>query len=116
MRKRKKGRKLSRKTGPRKALLKSLISALVLKGKIEISEARAKEIAGSTEKYISRAKKADLAARRLLASRLSDKVAKKLIEEIAPKYKERNGGYTRIIKLGQRKTDGARMAIIELVN
>ncbi len=115
MRKRKKGRKLSRETGQRKALLKSLVSALVLNGKIKISEARAKEIAGLTEKFITMAKKESLAARRNIAARLSDRIAKKLIEDIAPRYKERKGGYTRIMKLGQRKTDGAKMAIIELI-
>jgi large subunit ribosomal protein L17 len=115
MRKRKKGRKLSRETGQRRALLKSLVSALVLNEKIKISEARAKEISGLTEKFITMAKKEGLAARRNIASRLSDKIAKKLIENIAPRYKERKGGYTRIMKLGQRKTDGAKMAIIELI-
>jgi large subunit ribosomal protein L17 len=115
MKKRKQGRKLSRKTGPRKALLKSLISALVLDEKIKISQARAKEISRMTEKYITKAKKGDLAARRLLASRLSDTAAKKLIAEIAPRYGQRNGGYTRIIKLGQRRSDAAKMAIIELI-
>jgi large subunit ribosomal protein L17 len=115
MKKRKQGRKLSRKTGPRKALLKSLISALILDEKIETSQAKAKEISRMTEKYITKAKKGDIAARRLLTSYLSDRVAKKLVTEIAPRYNQRKGGYTRIIKLGQRKSDAAKMAIIELI-
>ena len=115
MRKRKKGRKLSRKRDQRKALLKGLASALILNEKIKCTEARAKEARVLTEKLISRAKKGDLTSRRLLAKFLSPKLVKKLVEEIAPRYKERPGGYTHIIKLGPRKPDGAKMAIIELV-
>lgn len=111
----KQGRKFSRKSGPRKALLKSLISALMLKEKIQTTEAKAKETQRLAEKFITRAKKGDLSSRRHLARYLSPKLVKKIVEEIAPKYKERKGGYTRIIKLGSRKTDGAKMAIIELV-
>ena len=115
MRKRKKGRKLNRKTGPRKALLKSLINALVLDEKITTTEAKAKEIAGRTEKLITKAKKATVASRRLISSYLTAEAAKKLVDEVAPRYKERRGGYTRIMKLGARRSDAARMAIIELV-
>jgi large subunit ribosomal protein L17 len=115
MRKRKKGRKLSRKRSQRKALLISLASELFLKKKIKTTEAKAKEAAPFIEKQISQAKKGNLHARRLLVRFFSAKLTKKIIEEIAPKYKERKGGYTRIIKLGPRKSNGARMAIIELV-
>ncbi len=99
----------------RKALLKSLISAIILKDRIKTTEAKAKEISRLAEKFITRAKKGNLASKRLLAKFFSPGTVKKLFSEIAPRYKERKGGYTRIIKLGQRKTDGAKMAIIELI-
>ena len=115
MKKQKKGRKLSRKKDQRKALLKSLATALILKEKIKTTEAKAKEFSGLVEKFITKAKKGDLASIKLLNSFLSEKIVKKLITEIAPRYKERKGGYTRIIKLVPRKSDGAKMAIIELI-
>jgi len=115
MRKRKKGRKLSRKKNQRKALLKSLANSLLLKEKIETTEAKAKEISRFVERQISRAKVGNLASRRLLSDFFSSQIVKKLIDEIGPRYKERKGGYTRIIKLGRRESDGARTAIIELV-
>src|SRR3989338_6171672 len=112
MRKLKKGRKLSRKKDQRLALLKALGSALISHEKIKTTEAKAKEISGFAEKLITRAKKGDLASRRLLARFFSLKLVKKLIDELGSRYKERPGGYTRIIKLGRRKSDGAKMAII----
>ncbi|KPJ56083.1 50S ribosomal protein L17 [Parcubacteria bacterium DG_74_2] len=115
MRKQKKGRKFSRKKDQRKALLKALIGAVVLREKIKTTEAKAKEAQCFVEKYITKAKKGDLVCRRLLVRYLNKKVVKKLVDEIAPRYKDRQGGYTRIIKLGPRKSDGAKMAIIELV-
>jgi len=115
MRKRKKSRKLSRKRNQRKALLKALASALLVAEKIKTTEAKAKEASGFIEKQIGRAKLGDLRSQRLLAREFSPKIVKKLVKEIAPRYQERKGGYTRIIKLGPRKTDGARMAIIELI-
>ena len=115
MRKRKKGRKLSRKRNQRKALLRLLASALLLKEKIKTTEAKAKELSRFVEKFITRAKKGDLSSRRLLLQNFSSKIVKKLVEEIGPRYRERKGGYTRIIKLGPRKSDGAKMTIIELV-
>lgn len=115
MRKRKKGRRLSRKKDQRKALLKSLAASLILKEKIRTTEAKAKEVAGFAEKQISKAKSGTLHSRRLLAGLFSQEIVKKMINEIAPRYQERKGGYTRIIKLGPRKTNGAKMAIIELV-
>jgi large subunit ribosomal protein L17 len=111
----KKGRKLHRKVGPRKALMKTLASSLVIHEKIKTTEAKAKELSPYIEKKITKAKKGDVASRRILNKFFSDNVTKKLVDEIAPKYKERNGGYTRVIKLGIRKSDGAKMAIIELV-
>lgn len=121
MKKRKRGRKLSRKRNQRKALLKALASALLLNEKIKTTEAKAKEVSSLVEKFITQAKKGDLTSRRLLAKSLgggrvaSKKIVKKLIEELGPRYKERKGGYTRIIKLGSRKSNGAKMAIIELI-
>jgi len=115
MRKRKKGRKLNRKKDQRKALMISLGISLILKEKIKTTEAKAKEVRGFVEKQITRARVGSLHSRRLLAGFYPPKIVKKLVDEIAPRYKERKGGYTRIIKLGQRKTNGARMAIIELI-
>jgi len=111
----KKGRKLSRKRNQRKALFKSLARELFLKEKIEMTLAKAKELLPFVEKRITRAKIGDLSSRRLLAKEFSPDIVRKLVNEIAPRYKERKGGYTRIIKLGPRKSDGAKMAIIELV-
>ncbi len=115
MRKRKKGRKLSRKRDQRKALLKGLATNLILKEKIETTEAKAKELAKFVEKQISRAKIDSVYSRRLLARFFSKETVKKLITDIAPRYKGRKGGYTRIIKLGPRKSNGAKMVIIELI-
>lgn len=115
MRKLKKGRKLSRKKNQRKALLKSLASSLFLHEKIKTTEAKAREFSMFAEKSITLAKKGDLSARRLLLKSFSKKLVKKLIDEIGVRYKNRKGGYTRIIKLTPRKSDGAKMVIIELV-
>ncbi|MCD6270555.1 50S ribosomal protein L17 [bacterium] len=108
-------RKFSRKRDQRRALEKNLISQLYLHGKIKTTLARAKEIRKLSEKFLTRAKKADLSSRRILLAYFSKSLTKKLIDEIAPRYKNRNGGYTRIIKVPPRKSDGAKMAIIELV-
>ena len=115
MKKRKKGRVLSMKAGPRKALIHSVARALIIKEKIQTTEAKAKEVSPFVEKLITKAKKGDVAARRELIKHMSPGLAKKMIEEIAVKYQNRPGGYTRILKTGPRKSDGARMAIIELV-
>ena len=115
MKKGRQGRKLSRKTDQRKALIRGLANALFSKERIKTTEAKAKAAAGFAEKQITLAKEGGLASRRLLAKKFSIKIIKKLCDEIAPKYKDRQGGYTRIIKLGPRNSDGAKMAIIELV-
>ncbi len=115
MRKQKIGRKLSRKHDQRKALLKSLAGALFLNEKIKTTEAKAKEVSRFAEKFITRAKKGDLPSRRILARYFSKDLVKKLVGETGLRYKERKGGYTRIIKLGPRKSDGAKMAFIELI-
>lgn len=96
-------------------MLKALVSALILHEKIKTTEAKAKEVSRFSEKLISRAKGGNLASKRLLAGFFSPQLAKKMVEEIALRYKDRQGGYTRIIRLGPRPTDGAKMAIIELV-
>lgn len=96
-------------------MLKSLARALILKERIETTEAKAKELSSFVEKSITKAKKENLAVRRELLKLFSAKATKKLVEELAPLYKKRQGGYTRIIKLGCRKSDGARMVLIELI-
>ncbi len=115
MRKLNKGRKLSRTKNKRKALLKALVTSLFLHERIQTTEAKAKELRVVAEKFITRAKNNTIANKRVLAQVLSPKINKKLFEEIAPKYKDRNGGYTRIMRLGPRPSDGANMVIIELV-
>jgi len=115
MRKRQKGRKFNRESGQRNALLKGLATALILKEKIQTTEAKAKEASSYVEKFITTAKKGDLNAQRKLLQSLSPKVVKKLIKEIAPRYKERHGGYTRVVKLGRRFSDGSKMALIEFI-
>ncbi len=115
MRKRNQGRKFGRETSQRQAMFRLIARALFLHGKIETTEAKAKEARMIVEKMITKAKAGGLANTRSLAKDLSQDLVKKLITEIAPKYKERHGGYTRIIKLGQRKADAASMVIFELV-
>jgi len=115
----KKGRKLGRKKDQKKALLKILAANLILKEKIKTTEAKAKEVRPFVEKLITKSRITgndnNLSVAKYLAKYLSDKARKKLIKEIGLRYQKRTGGYTRIIKLGLRKTDGAKMAIIELV-
>lgn len=115
MRKLNKGRKLSMKVGPRKMLMKSLANNFFLQERIITTEAKAKELKPMVEKMITRAKDATVANRRILAGTLTQKMVKKIFAEIAPKYAARQGGYTRIMKLGPRTSDGAKMVIIELV-
>lgn len=107
-------RKLSRKRDQRRALLKSLARNLFLNERISTTEAKAREVKKFVERLIERAKKGDLASKRHLAKFFKKDVVKK-ISEIALKYKERKGGYTRIIKFGKRKSNGAKMAMIELI-
>ena len=108
--------KLGRNSSARKALFRSVLVSLFKHERIETTEAKAKEISGLAEKLITLAKRDDLSARRQVIAELVDKeVAKKLFDEIAPKYNDRNGGYTRILKLGVRRGDAAPMALLELV-
>lgn len=116
MRHQKEGRKFHRKTGQRTAFLKSLLSNLILKGKIETTEARAKEIKQRVEKLVTLGKKQNIASLRILISRLSKKPAFKLYYDIAPKYADRKGGYTRIVKFGKRRVgDASTINLIEFV-
>jgi large subunit ribosomal protein L17 len=111
------GRKLSRQTGPRKALYKSLIVAVLRYEQIRTTEARAKEVRGMVERIITLAKDATLANRRQIISELPNEplVIDKLINEIAPKYGDRTSGYTRLVKIGARNGDAAPMVQLELV-
>ena len=109
-------RKLGRDSSARKALFKSILTSLFRHERIETTEAKAKEIRGLAERLITLAKRGDLSARRMAIARLADEnVVRKLFGEIAEKYKERQGGYTRVLKLGPRQGDAAPMALIELV-
>ncbi|MCK5022101.1 MAG: 50S ribosomal protein L17 [Candidatus Pacebacteria bacterium] len=111
-------RKFGRVRKQRKALLRSLAISLVDKEKIQTTEAKAKELRPFIEKLITRAKKDSFISRRLILSKLggeNENIVKKLIENIAIKYKDRAGGYTRITKLGFRKGDGSPMSQIELI-
>lgn len=110
-------RKFGREKGVRNALLNSLALNLILREKIKTTEPKAKELRPFIEKLVTLAKKKDLATRRLVISKLSGRSpeTKKLFETLAPKYADRKGGYTRILKLGARKSDGAKMAYIEFV-
>lgn len=109
-------RKLGRPTDHRKAMLRNLVTSLLRNERIETTVTRAKEAQRMTDKMITLAKKGDLHARRqVLAYVYDEDVVKKLFDEIGPKYAERNGGYTRVLKVGPRRGDGAEIAILELV-
>ena len=105
-------RKLGLSTDQRRAMLRSLVTSFLKHGRIETTETRAKEARSIAEKMITLAKRGDLHARRqVLAYVLEEDVVKTLFDEIAPKYAERNGGYTRMIKKGPRRGDGAEVAV-----
>ncbi|RQN32860.1 50S ribosomal protein L17 [Paraburkholderia tropica] len=119
-------RKLGRTSDQRKAMLRDLATSLVVSGRIETTEARAKEVRSVVEKLITLGKKGDLASRRNAAKTLrnveilneddsTQTALQKLFGEIAERYSERQGGYTRILKVGPRRGDGAESVIIELV-
>ncbi len=109
-------RKLGRPSAHRRAMLRNLVTSLLEHGKIVTTEARAKEVRSLAEHMISLGKRGDLHARRqALSYAMDETTVKRLFDEIAPKYADRNGGYTRIIKLGNRKGDGAPEVILELV-
>ncbi|HTE48648.1 MAG TPA: 50S ribosomal protein L17 [Candidatus Paceibacterota bacterium] len=110
-------RKFGRVRKVRNALINSLALNLIVRGKIKTTEAKAKELRPFVEKLVTKAKSGTSASRRLLIGKLSNRrpEIKKLFEVIAPNYVGRSGGYTRVLKLGTRKSDGAKMAIIEFV-
>ena len=109
-------RKLGRTTAQRKAMLRQLTTDLLEHGKLETTFTRAKEIQPVVEKMITLGKKGGLANyRRALSFITKEDVANKLFKETAPKYAERNGGYTRVTRIGARRGDAAEMAVIELV-
>jgi len=96
-------------------LLKHLIEAVIIYGKIKRTTAKAKELSVYLDKLVTIAKKNNLSSAKAVHSKLSDAAAKKLMTNVVKKYRERNGGYTRIIKVGDRKHDAAKMSIIEFV-
>ena len=116
MRHNKAGRRLGRKTSHREAMFRNMVTSLLDHGKITTTDAKAKEIRVVAERMITLGKRGDLHSMRLAASVIREKsVVSKLFSTIAPRYKERLGGYTRIIKLGIRQGDAAPVSLIELV-
>lgn len=117
MRHRRRVKHFSRKSGPRKALLRGLMVSLVEHGRIKTTVEKAKELRRHIEKAITLGKKNDLATRRLLISKIANGGAvNSIMTDLSPRFKERAGGYTRIIKLGRRPGDTAEMAFIEFVD
>jgi len=109
-------RKLGLPTDQRRAMLRNLVTSLLKHGKIETTDTRAKETRSIAEKMITLGKRGDLHARRQVLSYVREElVVKNLFDNVAPKYAERNGGYTRMIKKGPRRGDGAEIVILELV-
>ncbi len=109
-------RKLGKPTDQRMAMLRAMVTYLFENGQIKTTITRAKEVAPLAEKMITLAKKNDLATyRQALSFITKEDVAHKLFQEIGPKYQERNGGYTRIVRIGPRRGDAAEMAIVQLV-
>ena len=111
-----KHRKLGRTSDQRRAMLRAMVTYLLENGQIKTTITRAKEVAPLAEKMITLAKQNDLAAyRQALGFITKEDVAKKLFQELGPKYAGRNGGYTRVVRIGPRRGDAAEMAIIQLV-
>ncbi len=109
-------RKLGRPTDHRQAMLRNLVTSLLKNERIETTVTRAKEAKRMTDKMITLGKRGDLHARRqVLAYVYEEDIVTKLFDEIAPKYEDRNGGYTRVLRVGPRRGDGAEIAILELV-
>lgn len=116
MRHRKKGKTLGREKAPREMMLRNLAASVLIYEKVKTTEVKAKAIRTLVEKSITVAKKGDLAARRkLIATLPQPNAVKKAMEVLGKRYKDRNGGYTRVVKLAPRQGDGAEMAQIELV-
>lgn len=109
-------RRLGLRSDHRNSLLRNIVTSLLKEERIETTEQRAKELTSIADRMISLGKQGDLHAKKQVLSYLYDEtVVKKLFDEIAPKYKERHGGYTRILKMGYRRGDGASMVLVELV-
>ncbi|HXV26811.1 MAG TPA: 50S ribosomal protein L17 [Candidatus Paceibacterota bacterium] len=108
-------RKFGRESAQRNAFFKALATGLIEHGRIRTTEARAKSLRPVAEKLVTRAKQGDLAARRILSAKLGPAAVTKLMGDIAPRFADRKGGYTRVVKLGRRTSDGAPMAVIEFV-
>jgi large subunit ribosomal protein L17 len=115
MRKQVFGRQLQRDTNERKALFKSLMGALIINESIKTTEAKAKAVKGQIEKIVTRAKNEGAKSERILQGYFTTSVVRKLINEVAPRFVDRPGGYTRIIKTGNRLRDNAKMVILEWV-
>lgn len=116
MRHRKQGRKLNRTASHRKAMLRNLVTSLMEQEAVRTTDAKAKEVRRTAERMITLAKRGDLHARRqALRIVRSRAVVTKLFDEIAPRYAARNGGYTRIVKIGERRGDGAGISLLQLV-
>ena len=117
MRHRKKIAKLGRTAPHRKAMLSNMMTSLFINERVTTTQTRAKELKRTAERVLTCAKKGDLHSRRQVLCVIPDKqVVTKLFDELGPRYKSRNGGYTRVIKLGPRRGDGAFMSIVELVD
>ena len=120
MRHQKKGRKLNRTASHRKALMSNLAASLVIHKKIRTTEAKSKELRGFVERLVTYAKRGDVHGRRLIQRKIQGKrgkeIANILIHDIAPEYQDRLGGYTRIIKLNNRKNDNAPVSLIEFID
>jgi large subunit ribosomal protein L17 len=104
-----------REFNQRKAFFKGLLTGLVAHGRIRTTEARAKALKREADKLVTKAKKGTLASRRLLLRQVGTAAAAKLVSDVAPKFAARQGGYTRVVKLGRRNSDGSPMALIEFV-
>lgn len=117
MRHLKKGRSLNRKSSHRKALLCNLAVSILTNGRVRTTEAKAKEVRGLVDRIITWGKRGDLHARRLAARQVRSRtIVKKVFDELAPRYRDRPGGYTRIMKIGFRHGDNAPVVIMELVD
>ena len=120
MRHQKRGRKFNRTASHRKAMMSNLASALIMHNRIQTTDAKGKELRGFVERLVTYAKQGDVHGRRLIQKKIKGKRAKQianiLIHDIAPTYELRNGGYTRLIKLNNRKNDNASVSLIEFVD
>jgi large subunit ribosomal protein L17 len=108
-------RKFARETTQRKAMMKAMATALIDKERIKTTHAKAKTLSSFADQLVTKAKKGDLHARRLLLKEVGGQATDKLVKEIGPRYKDRNGGYTRVTRLGRRISDGSPVSIIEFI-